>query len=306
MTLTFAVFDHQRKGRALGQALQDAGHLSVDTPRADVLLIDFDAPYAHPRPQLIEECVEHGGIVLVYPHGAYPTCQYGSSLTADPRVTAQLVQGPGIAEVYRRLGMTVPVHVVGWYYCPLLPFQPVEKIRRVLFCPAHPSGVGYLCDEMKAENARVFETLLAFGAELQVTLLGTPEMNGLWYEPNVVYRASDLNLQWGDIDQADLVVAEGTKAYLAVARGKPVVMLAQDYAPRGDLDPSPIPGWDELCPMMKYPLAFDDLDSFFHEQATVACAGSAEVTEWRARMIGEPWQPAEFVQLVERLYEESR
>lgn len=303
VTLRFGVFDHQLKGATLKQALEDAGHIPIDDARiADVLLVDFDGDYAHPRPKLIQATLDSGGIVLVYPHGAYPTFQYFSTITADNRVAAHLVQGLGVAAVYQHIGMTVPVHVIGWYYCPLVPFQPVGEVRRILFCPAHPSGARYLCDAMKAENARIYRTLLDCNAELHVSLYGKPEDNGLWLDPSVSYWRGDLNLFWEDIDQADLVVAEGTKGYMAVARGKPVVMFAQDYAPRTDDDPSQIPGWDQLGPMLKYPISFDA--DRFAEQAEAACAGSPETAEWRDRMVGRPWNPAGFVQLVERLYEE--
>lgn len=306
MKLTYAVLDLQWKSVGLNLALQDNGHVSLDHPRANVFLVDFDGNIdaARERRWFIGECVDHGGMVLVYPHGARPTYQYDGIVEPDPRVTAYLVQGPAAVETYRLIGLEKPVYAVGWYYCPLVPFETVKKVERILFCPSHPFGLGKLDAKSCADNAAAYKACLAYGADLHMTKFGPLEHNGLWFDERVTYKESDLVLRWQDIDAADLVIAEGTKAYLAIARGKPTIMIGQDRAPADDHDRYQVPRWNEYGAQSRYPIDLADGD--FKTLVDLACCGSDAVDEWKAGFIGNQMEPRVFSELVIGLYETHR
>src|SRR5689334_14351874 len=158
--LRIAIFDMQGKSRGLVQALGSEGHELVGTPRADVIFVDDASPWAHPRQALSEQCVDLGGIFLVYPHGGGAPAVYDGVAHPDMRVTAHLVQPPGHAEILRRIGFPLPVHVIGWFYSPMAPFTPPAAVRTVLFGPRHPLGDGTTYDPDRETNRRIYEQLL--------------------------------------------------------------------------------------------------------------------------------------------------
>lgn len=301
MSRTFACWNHQNKPLALVQALIDAGWQPTTTPRCDLLLVDHCR--AEPRNRLIDECADHGGTILVYPHGARPFVDYDGLIVPDARVAAHLVQSPGAADVLASFGFPLPVHVTGWHFNPVRPAVRPARIRTVLFAPAHPLGDGTLRDDRKQLNAAVFASLAAAARRrawrLVVHLYADAERNGIPRIPGVAYVPSGLDGATNLLETADLVVAEGTYAYLAVAAGRPTLMFGQDVRPCDDAGERTVDSWEAYAGLLRYPL--DMADGSADAMAELARAGTDQVADWRRRFIGQPFDAEAFATLVDRI-----
>lgn len=278
------LLDHQGKSLAIRDALAQAGCRIVDDPaRAEVLLIDHDAPF-HGRLAFVEACVANGGKALLYPHGAEPTlmARWDGLAPASPLLSGALVTAPGHAEVARRFGYAHPVYTVGWSLCPLRPRQHHGRVANVLFAPMHPP---WEC----GWNAPMFERLLELPVHLTVRHLGSLEENGLWDAPGVDYVRGDItgfDAMIAQIDAADVVVApKGTFMCLAVARGVATVTWRSTWAKNDELTHDAA-NLDRYRAYVRYP--FDGDDAPLWDLVRAAAADEARVARWRARFIGEP------------------
>jgi hypothetical protein len=298
--LKIAVKDHFGEALRYALALQRAGHEFVRGGPADLLLIDLDPPYYGHR-ELIDRYKDWGATVLLYPHGAGgPPLVYDGLYEPHPRLDGNIVHGPGAAEVLRRMGYPHPTYVGGWTYCDLLPFRPTTEIKRVLFGPTHPNGDGTMIDVYRNRNAEIFAELLEGPWQLQVRHVGSIEQNGLWEAPGVEFVTGKMDLGYGEIDAADVVVAGcGTFPTLAVARGVPTVVYSQGVP--GSLGVAgesvvPLRNPDRYLDYMRYP--YDAADGPLHD--VMHAAAAAEATAWKHRFIGDPIDDATFAATVER------
>ncbi len=268
----------------LTDTLLAAGHTHTPVTHADLLLIDIDDPDAPRRGRLISQCP---GKVVLYPHGATPT--YHGFYEPDERIDVQLVHGVGTARLVAGLGLDRKIIDAGWTYSPMVPFQPTEG-KRVLFGPTHPYGSGKLDLQYRNLNTRVYHLLRASALNVKVQMFGTAINNGLPHGVNG-YR-STLMLDWSQIDEADVVVGDGTFACLALARGKPVVMFGQDW-PVTDEHNRAVVG--PVVRLPRYPLDIDD--GAVPDLIDRACRGAGE--EWRKQFVGVPFDSMAFLHSVE-------
>jgi len=103
------------------------------------------------------------------------------------------------------------------------------------------------------------------------------------------------------MDAADVVVAHQTFAWLAVARGVPCVMFAEDMPThfRCNGKYENVRCWNDVVDLFRYPydlLCENDIMRLL-KRATMSDCG---VSDWRRRMIGSPFSPTEFVEKVEK------
>ena len=126
--MRFAIYDHGGKAMYLHQQLVAAGHTAAKVlADADVLLVDCDWRWAHPRPELIASAHEAGAKVVLYPHGGLPMVfNYDGLTDPDPLVDLRLEHGPGSVEIADRLGLDLRQQATGWLYCPTRPFTPAS------------------------------------------------------------------------------------------------------------------------------------------------------------------------------------
>jgi hypothetical protein len=298
-----AIQDHGAIAETLGYALKNAGHELSQDGDADLLLIDYDPPirgYA----EVIDYFHDRGSKIVLYPHGATANLVYDGLWEPDGRVAAQLTIGPGEIELMRRLGIDRPTFEIGWFLCPQLPFRPRQQVRRVTFAPTHPSGEGAMLPHQRDANRRVFERLLAGSWKLTVRHLGTLAHNGIWEVEGVKYVLGNPDLSTAEIDSADCVVAGmGTFPAIAVARGVPTVMYGQ-VEPKG----YGIKG-EPVIPL-GHPELYRDLVTFPFDalggsplDKTIAWATESDtlIQEWKRNWVGEPFDAARFVALLERI-----
>lgn len=294
MNNTFAFRDHQNKSLGLVCALRDLGWRPASEP--DLFLIDFDGPPYHK--ELIHRFHSHGSRVVVYPHGG--TAQICMDIwQPTPEVAGYLAFSPGQAETLEKMGYPSPVHVVGWWWCEQRDPRPVPSDpQRVLFAPIHPLGNGFIHPLHRDANRRAFADLLANFRPEQISVRHYREIeaNGLWHVPGVEYHQGALDNSTADIDAADVVVSYGTFAYLAIARGVPTVMYAQDY-PHGDGNSeqewTPARNWDAYAELLRYPV----------NVVTELRGSERAVADWRTLFIGEQLDARKMAHALERVFE---
>jgi hypothetical protein len=301
------VKDHHRESVQLAEALVNAGHMLVNGPPADLLLIDLDPPAFGYR-QYIDHFKDQGATVLLYPHGAGPLLVYDGLYEPYENVDGNLVIGPGQAELMRRMEYPHPTHAIGWTLCEQRPFRPASDVRNVLFAPTHPNGDGSMRAVYREANAETFARLLEGDWHVTVRHIGSLEQNGLWEAPDATFRQGNFHPAVDDIDAADLVVAaDGTFPSLAVARGVPTVMYSQALPPglgkRGDKT-VPLRRAERYLDFLRFP--FDVADGPLDEVLHAAARSEAPIAEWKRRFIGEPFDEAAFVAQVEQMVRRPR
>ena len=300
------VIDHQNKSEAYRNALSAAGYFFTDrdnTQGTRFILSDADW-----RTDTMHTAAARGIPVFLYPHAARPMVIYDGCVTPRP-VRAMFTQAPGGAELMKVIKYPYPVEVTGWAFSEVRNFRPVEKVNRVLFAPIHPNGNGYLHPVDKEINAKTFGRLQIWcyenKAQLSVRYIGTPEQCGLgsaaaFEAPYIEWHKGKKNNTTLDMEQADLIVAHQTFAFLAVAMGIPTVMMAEDVPPRsGNTDAGfcYVRHWDEYKHLLMYPL--DILHGDKEKTIEKAMAGCPEVEDWKARLIGQPFDGPAFVEKLE-------
>jgi hypothetical protein len=265
--------------------LLNARHLdfTFNESEDDLLLIDMDfGVYA----KVIDS---FPGEVVIYPHGAGPILTWGVHEPHE-RVSKNLVTSEGHKEVMLRYGYPKPIEVIGWYLCELGEWKPPQG-NKVLYCPIHPiMGGKFMFEEDTKENVRVFRELMGMDVDLSVRYRHQLVMNGLHIEDNVDYYKA----RWfDDLENYDLVVANGTLAYVAIAKGIPTVMLKQDTCVRepgdGLGDRVEARSVEKYWEYMRYPYGSEDFTE------SMRLAAEREPVEWKERFIGKQMDGGEFV-----------
>ena len=303
--MNFFVFNHQGKADAYIRALTTRGWTQTKDPgEAKFILSDCDV---NGRARTLDSYHRRSVKVFLYPHAGRPNIFWDFPDTPfRPCVDAHFVSAQGHAEIMRAYGVPYDLRVTGWHLCQIRAFHPREHARRILFAPIHPNSNGFLCELDKELNRQTFRKLLTL-LDGQTTLLVRHirglEKNGLWRAGGVDYIEGNLDLSYEEIDRADLVVTHQTFAYLAVARGVPTLMMGEWYPPRWGGSENAlmtVQSWDMYKHLLMYPLdilAAEDLSQL------IQCAihSDSEIADWRARLIGQPFDPDRFADLVESL-----
>lgn len=299
--MRIAASQHQTKALPFLTALATHGHQLVPG-EADAFLIDLDTKWNKP---LYEPRLARGEKVFLYPHAHNTAFLYDGCMAADERVTAHFVVGEGVREIYRRIGMTVPTYAVGFPWTELQPFRRSAPPRSILFAPEHPLGNGYLRPAHAKRNRQVFEALLELDIDLTVRHVMDVEMNGLYSVEGVRFTEAQPDNGVTQIDEADAVVAVGTFAALAIARGAPTVMFDQSEQPENDnadgtrWTPARWGSWGDYA---RYP--YDFADGPLSDLLVDAAAGDESIREWRDLFIGKPFDPEAFALLFAELCRE--
>ncbi len=317
MKSAFFFKPHQHKGKAFLEALIVAGYRKTRiVSKADLVLLDF--LYAglfsgvHGNGWLRKEAalaLELGKPIFLYPHFCSPWLPH--DLEVDPVAAAAFfVHSPGYAKVLERIGYPTPAEVVGWSYTDVRPFSPFAGEKpRVLFAPLHPVG-GTLPQVERDINEHTFRMLAALRqagelSSLTVRFYGDMATNGLQRQRDVDFRSALLNGSTKDIEEADVVISSGTYAHMAVALGKPTVMMGQDIrphnSPRGGGTLQWVRNWELYRDYARYPhsIEMSTDPSVVTETIRRACESSAPVEAWKADHIGQPFDPAHFVARME-------
>lgn len=300
---TFYLYDHQGKGSAYRDAMLHGGFSWEMPAEARVIFSDLDMP-GRVKP-LLENLKTRRSLFFIYPHAARVCLVWDGIIRPSPFTSAVFVSAPGHKQVMELYGLKKTVYVTGWSYCRMLPFMPSTSPRKVLFAPIHPSKRGWLSEINKRINATTFQKLLLLAQkdeiELWVRYIGRPEGNGIWITDGVNYMQGSPDLCHEQIDSADVIVANQTFAYIAVARGKPTVMMAEGAVPHNSAsvdDLQYVNSWEEYKHLVMYPhdiLDYDNIMALFNKVSK----SDDSIREWRESMIGSPFDPKTVVAGVE-------
>ena len=304
--MKFYFYNHQNKGLPLARAMESAGWIwTAQAGFADCVFSDSDAKA---RAKSLTSFHQRGKKIFLYPHAARPNLFNDfEGYPPFPHVSAHFVSAIGHIEILKRVGVRNSFEVIGWYLCPIQPFQPREHARKILFAPIHPNSNGTLSKSDRKVNADAFRKLLPLvesgEIELTVRYLRKLENGGLWMAEGVTYIEGQADQSYEQIDQADLVVSHQTFAYIAIARGVPTVMMGEAIPPRIGCEEygtfQYVQNWDKYKDLLMYPLdvlAEDDTLALFQR----AIHSDEEIIDWRCRLIGEPFDPVRFIQTVKK------
>lgn len=302
--MKYYLYNHQNKGLAFVKALESAGwQWTARANEAQAVFTDVDIKA---RAKALLNFHRRGVKIFVYPHAARPNL-FNDFPGYEPfeYVTCQFVVSEGHIEIMRAYGHPHKLEAVGWSLCPIKPFQARANYRRVLFAPIHPNSDGGMADIQMKMNIDTYKKLLplvdADEIDLTVRHLNSISKNGLWEHPGVKFVSGNLDLSYTEIDQADLVVSHQTFAFLAVARGVPTVMMGEYNSPvicERKVNTYP-KSWDKYKGLLMYPLDIlveSDTRALFAR----AVFTDVEIVDWRARLIGNPFDPIKFMQIVKR------
>lgn len=297
--MRIALADWQNKANFLTAALTARGHEVVSRDaRAHVFIQDTDFAVGSYRQFLKFHKANHAKCFL-YTHGAGAYCMWDGIWTPQA-VDGYFAMYPGAKEIMRRYGYPYPVHVIGWHYCALKPFQPVKELKRILFAPWHPHQGGYLYPPHMEANARILADLAELRGQYEITVrhLHTLEQNGLTRYEGIHFIEGQADNSYTEIDRADLVIAVGTYARLAIARGKPTYLYGQAHPPHESFYAGhyeEVKSWEKYRAYMRYPFSWED------ESLAMETVLTTDPHAWKALFIGEPFDGTRFVDLLEDL-----
>ena len=302
----YYVHPHQNKERVFIEALQVAGYVPLQSLRAmhavRFALLDHDVgALGNGHLRHLEEFHRRKIPVFMYPHAARPMVIWDGMYRLWPHTRCSFVIGEGHREVMERFGYPIPTEIVGWTLSEIKPFQPVERVHSILFAPIHS---GRLKCEMDVEiNRQAYKRLLDYcrqtGAQLTVRHIGDIEKSGISMVSGVTYVRGRKDGSTRDIERADLVVSHQTYAYMAVALGKPTLMMGEDVPPRsGD---KYVASWDLYKDIFMYPLDILSVSGKdIGRLIEIAAECDRLIADWRDRMIGRAFDGPAFVKKLEK------
>jgi len=305
---SFYLKEHQHKGAEYIIALVMNGYWRTHRRMsADFIFFDHDiGMHGVGWRTGLEQAYEAGKPTFIYPHSARPNVMMDTH-PSWPHTRAVFTIGEGHKEVLQALNYPCPIEVTGWTYSEIRPFAPVKRNGniKVLFAPIHPNHNGFLADEDKELNAKVFN-LLMDTPEIDITVrhIKNLELNGLWPEDSVTYIQGEPDGTTTEIEQADVIIGSYSLAYISVALGKPLIMMAEQMRPHvgnmiGMVRYSD--NWEKYREIMRYPYEIENCTDGTDvlEMMTTVMQGHSTVELWKERFIGKQFDHEYFIERLE-------
>lgn len=306
----FWMHEHMHKGRRYRIALQKRGYkLTENINKADFVFLDHDVNATGAgRRQQVYIAYERNIPLFLYPHSSRPNIMYDIWRPWE-FTKASFTIARGHKQVLKKIGYKTPVEITGWTYTPIKPFSgrlPEHRKIRVLFAPIHPLGSGYLPQIDTDLNFRVFKTLLKIpDIEITARYLGRLEENKLFRSGKVKWIHGLPDGSTHDMENADVIIGSYTYAYMAVALGKPLVMMGEWVRPHAGnhLWAGWGEQWEKYKDYLKYPYNIEETlenPQKTMENIIAAIQPCKNVDRWKKRFIGKPFDPNYFVDRVEK------
>jgi hypothetical protein len=294
--MNFYISNYQHKGKPYYDALRSQGHKPV-ARIADVSLFDRDIYITVPDHTIshIQQQIDRGSKIVIYPHSALPPWWYDGLVDVKDYLTAIIVVGEGQKEAMKIITPDTKIIVGGWPWCPQKPFEQPKEMKTILFAPIHPSG-GKLRPEALRANQSVFYHLKrvarSMGCRVVIRYIHELNRQGLRPYNRFEWVSGRPDGSTKEIDEADVVIGEGTFMYMAVARGKPTIGINQHELTRPNKNSNEHTphNWDKYGPDIAYPINFGTKPLI----ELIEDAMSGEQTEWRERFIGKQLDPKDF------------
>jgi len=287
--MKYFISQHQHKGEKIMNALREEGWVYRKI-EPDIALFDHNVNLSNPSEGrlIVKEYINQGSTIITYPHGATGSWwEDSNSHSAYNTIFADLVIGEGHKHVAEIIQPELDHYTIGWSYCPLKEFKKTQ-VKKILFAPIHASArTNALREEAIDINTRVYNALIPLSRDYNITVRHLNPLNtiGLRYNSRINFKAGIPDGSYNDIDNADLVIAEGTYMYLSVARGKPTIGMNQHIPirPNHKLIEYKVNNWDKYGEYMAYPIDFDDGDL----SDLIQKASKEEQIEWKKLFIGD-------------------
>jgi hypothetical protein len=296
----FFLRNHQHKGTPFEKALQSAGFVKSKYPHIGLFDKDWQNITYGTENRKAREIYECGAVIVVYPHCFSPPWWYDGMLPVRDFTSCIMVVGKGQKEA-TEIFVDRRVEITGWPWCPQKAFEPTNG-EKILFAPTHPAGEN-LREEAAEANARIQEELLNLNLDVTCRHIGELEHQGLKYTDKWTWVRGQPDGSFRDIDDADLVIAEGTFMYISIARGKPTIGVNQHLPIRSNVPGKSIlpANWDLYGDDLAYPLNYGERSLY-----DLMDMAQTEQSEWRERFIGRDMDGGEFAELIVNLYKEYR
>jgi hypothetical protein len=300
--MKFVMFENQDKFEPYLNALVGGGHERVEElGQADYLVIDYERNALR---GVIDEARRRKMPIIILPHSVDSDLIW-DGLRSPTAAACNFVIGNGHAAVMRMYGYGYPIGVTGW---ALSEMQEQAQVRReavddplVLFAPKHPnpSGSVKLRDVDRELNRRAYVRLLGCGVRLRVRFGGDLAENGLWLEEGVEFEQARYAVSdaLDSMRRADVVVGVCTFAHVAVAEGIPTVMFDQGVRPHSMT--RFVLNWELYRGFRAFPLDLLDDGRGCEDVLRDALTGATCIDDWRSAFIGERFEQARFVRMVE-------
>jgi hypothetical protein len=300
--MKFYVYPYQHKGEPYRAALEESGHIE-DNINPDIILIDRDQLANEKLPR--EEVIKYpNAVVTVYPHSPLPPWWYDGLVQLRDYVKCVFVIGEGQKRAMKIIAPHARVETTGWAWSELRPFQDVGSVKNIFFAPIHPAG-GRLRPEAIDANAAITKDLVRLaehGYDVTIRYMGSRFRQGIRRCDKIKFVQGVADGSTKEIDEADLVIAEGTMMYLSIARGKPTIGINQHLPTRGNKHSDQPPhNWSKYGDGIAYPINYGSAPI----EDLMRRAASFECKEWRRDFIGDKLIPQEFAAKVERIWKEN-
>jgi hypothetical protein len=299
--MRFEFVNYQLKGKPYLDALIQAG-FEHTRENPELLFIDRER-YMTNNTVARNQVLRYPGVpVMTYPHCALPPWWYDGLVPMPDYIKRVFVIGNGQKRAMKIIAPGAKVETTGWPWCKVLPFK-ANEISNILFAPIHSTG-GRLRPEGIEANQKIMAALRKLDKtryKVTVRFIESRIRQGVSREPTFKWIKGVTDNSTDDIDKADLVIAEGTMMYLAVARGKPVIGINQHLPMRPNMKEGYNPhNWDKYGPGIAYPVNFGDapLVELF-DRAMV------EQTKWKRDFIGDEFDPVKFAKKVEHAWKKD-
>jgi len=304
----FYIHEHLHKGKTYREALEQRGYKRVKYVRdSGFVLLDHDvnAQGAGRRAQVVQAYARKIPL-FIYPHSSRPNVMY-DIWRPWKHTKASFVIAEGHAEVLRRIDYPCPIEIVGWTYTdikPFVPSKPIGKIK-VLFAPLHPLGDGFLHEIDREINFKTYKMLLGMeDIDLTVRYINTLERNKIWDSPNATMIRGKPDGTFAEIEEADIIISAYTHAYMAVALGKPLIMMGERTLPHAgnSIWTAWSEQWEKYKTYMEYPFNIEDVVGEPKKALKMiyeAMRKNANVEQWKKIFIGEAFDPNYFVTTLE-------
>jgi hypothetical protein len=303
--MKFHVTPYQHKSEPYRAALLEAGH-EEDNVNPDIILVDRDWFIANDKEPRDEVLRYPNAVVTVYPHSALPPWWYDGLVKLQDYVKCVFVIGEGQKRAMQIIAPHAWVETTGWAWSELVPFQPPAQVKKILFAPIHPAG-GRLRHEAIDANAAITKDLARLaesGYDVTIRYMGSRFRQGVRRCEKIRFIQGVADGSTKDIDEAELVIAEGTMLYLAVARGKPSIGINQHIPTRANkkCELYTPHRWREYGDGIAYPINYGSapIEDLMRRAISVECA------EWRRDFIGDKLCPQDFAAKVEKIWKENR
>lgn len=297
--MKFWHINYQHKGRPYLDALLQAGFV-LDKDNPDFLMIDRERYMVKNQSPRDDVKYYQDVPIIIYPHCSLPHWWYDGLVPVVNTIKGIFVIGEGQKRAMNIITPNTTIGTTGWAWSRILPFQPTN-VKKVLFAPIHPTG-GRLRPEALRANEEIFHELKRHDFDVTIRHIGNIRRQGIRIPNKFKMIAGGLDGSTNEIDEADLVIAEGTFMYLAVARGKPVIGINQHLPMRPNVREGYFPrNWDKYGDSIAYPVNFGNKPLVdLIEDAMV------EPVQWKKDFIGDEMNPAEFAAKVERILHERK